>query len=89
VLKQLRKMARDEASEFASIMGAGMTGALAAVVVSGIFVDYIKAEIQIWCAALLLSLIALEGRAVAVRPAAERVAAPAVPRGLRREAKVR
>lgn len=50
---RMRRLARAATDEFTSIMGAGVAAALMAVVVSGIFVDYVKAEVQIWCAALL------------------------------------
>jgi hypothetical protein len=56
-MARLRSLARAGTDDFASITGAGIAAALAAVVVSGLFVDYIKAEVQIWCAALLSVLL--------------------------------
>jgi O-antigen ligase len=54
---RLRKMSAEPTATATSTFGAGLAAALAAVVVAGIFVDYVRAEVQIWCAALLAVIL--------------------------------
>lgn len=63
-----RKLTRDPEVATLSALAAGFTAAYFIVQVSGMFVDYLKAEVQIWCLALAASAAVLvESRRVGDR----------------------
>lgn len=77
-IRRLRRLADTGFDDFLSTTGAGMAAALTAVVISGFFVDYIKAEVQIWCVALLTVLLADTRSKSADAPAGAPAEAPRV-----------
>jgi hypothetical protein len=80
-LRQLKGYARDNWSVHAGAMIAGIGGALGILFVSGMFVDYLKVEIQTWLVALLASLAAIMHKEKASAPAKEAQPPLAVPAG--------
>lgn len=87
-LRRLRGYAREHWSPVQAAELAGLGGALAVVFVASIFVDYLKAEIQIWLFALLSSFLALSmqrttaaTRAAEALPSQDLARAPAPPGG--------
>jgi O-antigen ligase len=70
-LAQLRRLQKQaDLSEYA-LLAAAVGGALALVFVAGQFVDYLKAEVQVWLVVVLTVLLQLERRR-----AAESIATP-------------
>jgi O-antigen ligase len=77
-LMQMRRLQRQaDLSEYA-LLAAAVGGGLALVFVAGQFVDYLKAEVQVWLLILLTVLLQLERRRAAeltIKPATQRAAA--------------
>lgn len=59
---EFRQLTRNPEAATLCAMAAGFTAAFFIVHVSGLFVDYLKAEVQVWCLALAASATAMIGR---------------------------
>lgn len=59
-LRALKEKGEDPASTERAVVVAAVGGALAMVFVAGQFVDYLKAEVQVWLVVLLASLLQLQ-----------------------------
>lgn len=55
MMRTLKKIEATAANRTVALMGASICGSLICVFVSGLFTDYIKAEVQLWCIALLVA----------------------------------
>lgn len=54
---ELARLGREQPPDRQTLFHVAVGGALACVLVAGVFVDYLKAEIQVWCIALLAVLL--------------------------------
>jgi O-antigen ligase len=84
-LRRSKEREIDDAASQRVTLAAAIGGGLAMVFVAGLFVDYIKAEVQLWLVVLLAVILQLQRSAVtasakAVAPGTQPVLKPGVPR---------